>query len=58
MIRGDVYYITFKQPDKRRPALILTRNSAISYLNSVTVARNRAEKYITHLSEVKNAGSF
>jgi mRNA interferase MazF len=37
MNRGDIYWITFKMPDKKRPALILTRNSAIPYLNAVTV---------------------
>ncbi len=39
MKQGDVYWYTFRAPDKRRPVLILTRNSAISYLNSVTVAQ-------------------
>ncbi|PRR72488.1 Toxin MazF5 [Moorella humiferrea] len=29
---------SFKPPDKRRPVLILTRNSAISFLNEVTIA--------------------
>ncbi len=37
MIRGDVYWINFKSPDKLRPAVIITRDSAIRYLNSVTV---------------------
>ncbi len=37
MNRGDVYWITFRTPDKKRPALILTRDSAIPYLNAVTV---------------------
>ena len=37
MIQGDIYWIKFKEPDKLRPALIITRNSAIQYLNSVTV---------------------
>jgi mRNA interferase MazF len=36
--RGDVCWYTFKTPDKRRPVLILTRDSAIDVLNSVTVA--------------------
>lgn len=36
--QGDVYWYTFKEPDKRRPVLVLTRNSAISFLTSVTVA--------------------
>ena len=38
MNRGDVRWYTFKTPDKRRPVLILTRNSAIAVLHSVTVA--------------------
>lgn len=38
MTQGDVYWYTFKEPDKRRPVLILTRNSAIPVLNSLTVA--------------------
>jgi mRNA interferase MazF len=36
--RGDVCWYTFQQPDKRRPVLVLTRDSAIPVLNSVTVA--------------------
>jgi mRNA interferase MazF len=36
--RGEVCWYTFKAPDKRRPVLILTRDSAIGMLNSVTVA--------------------
>lgn len=39
MRQGDIYWYTFHSPDKRRPVLILTRNSAISYLTSVTVAQ-------------------
>jgi mRNA interferase MazF len=39
MIQGDVCWYTFRAPDKRRPVLILTRNSAISYLTSLTVAQ-------------------
>lgn len=38
MRRGDVYWYAFQAPDKRRPVLILTRDSAIPVLNSVTVA--------------------
>lgn len=37
MKRGDVYWVKFKEPDKRRPALIITRDSAIPLLNSLTV---------------------
>jgi mRNA interferase MazF len=36
--QGDVYWHTFRPPDKRRPVLILTRNSAIPYLTGITVA--------------------
>lgn len=38
MKQGDIYWYTFRAPDKRRPVLILTRNSAISFLTGVTVA--------------------
>jgi mRNA interferase MazF len=36
--RGDVCWYTFKMPDKKRPVLILTRDSAIPVLNAVTIA--------------------
>jgi mRNA interferase MazF len=36
--RGDICWYTFNSPNKRRPVLILTRNSAIRVLNAVTVA--------------------
>ena len=38
MERGEIRWYTFKEPDKTRPVLILTRNSAIHYLNAITVA--------------------
>lgn len=38
MERGEVRWYTFAQPYKMGPVLILTRSSAIRYLNSVTVA--------------------
>jgi mRNA interferase MazF len=38
MERGEVRWYTFTGPDKTRPVLILTRSSAIRYLNAVTVA--------------------
>ena len=38
MNQGDVYWHTFRAPDKRRPILILTRDSVIPFLRSVTVA--------------------
>jgi mRNA interferase MazF len=36
--RGDVHLCRFAPPDKQRPVLILTRNSALSHLSTVTVA--------------------
>ncbi len=39
MIQGDVCLYTFKEPDKRRPVLILTRNAAIPNLTSISVAQ-------------------
>jgi len=38
VIQGDVCWYTFREPDKRRPVPILTRDSAISFLTSLTVA--------------------
>jgi mRNA interferase MazF len=36
--RGEVRLYQFAAPDKKRPAVVLTRNSAIAYLSTVTVA--------------------
>jgi mRNA interferase MazF len=36
--RGEVRLYQFAAPDKRRPVLVLTRNSAIAYLSTVTIA--------------------
>ena len=36
--RGEIRLYRFSSPDKARPVLILTRNSAVPYLTSVTVA--------------------
>jgi mRNA interferase MazF len=36
--RGDVRLCQFEQPDKKRPVLVLTRDSSICYLATVTVA--------------------
>jgi mRNA interferase MazF len=36
--RGDVRLYSVAAPDKKRPVLVLTRNSAIEYLSTVTVA--------------------
>ncbi len=38
MKRGEIRWYKFKAPDKRRPVLILTRDSALKYLGEVTVA--------------------
>ena len=38
MERGEIRWYTFAEPDKTRPVLILTRSSAIRYLNAVVVA--------------------
>ncbi|HZF38077.1 MAG TPA: type II toxin-antitoxin system PemK/MazF family toxin [Blastocatellia bacterium] len=38
MRQGDIYWYTFRAPDKRHPVLIITRNSAISFLTGITVA--------------------
>ena len=38
MERGDIRWYRFKDPDKKRPVVILTRNSIIPYLGEVTVA--------------------
>ena len=36
--RGDIRLYRFALPDKQRPVLVLTRESAIAYLSAVTVA--------------------
>jgi len=36
--RGDVRLYRFAPPDKSRPVVVLTRDSAIRYLGTVTVA--------------------
>lgn len=38
MKRGEVRWYKFSNPDKKRPVVILTRNSAIGYLGEVTIA--------------------
>ena len=38
MKRGEVRWYEFAPPDKRRPVLLLTRNSVMPHLNDVTVA--------------------
>jgi mRNA interferase MazF len=36
--RGDVRLYNFAPPDKKRPVVVLTRDSAVAYLSTVTVA--------------------
>jgi mRNA interferase MazF len=38
MNQGDVYWYASRAPDKRRPVLILTRDSAIQFLTGITIA--------------------
>ena len=38
MERGEIRWYVFKSPDKKRPVVILTRNSIIDYLGEVTIA--------------------
>lgn len=38
LTRGEVRLVKFPAPDKARPALVLTRGSALGYLTRVTVA--------------------
>ena len=38
MKHAEIRWYKFQQPDKKRPVLILTRNSIIDYLNEITIA--------------------
>ena len=38
MKHGEIRWYKFIKPDKKRPVLILTRNSVIEYLNEITIA--------------------
>jgi len=38
MRRGEIRWYRFKSPDKKRPALLLTRDSVLEYLGEVTIA--------------------
>lgn len=38
MKRGEIRWYKFARPDKKRPVLILTRDSILNYLGEVTVA--------------------
>ena len=37
MKRGEIRWYTFPQPDKKRPVLVLTRDSILDYLGEATV---------------------
>ncbi len=36
--RGELRWCEFRRPDKKRPVLVLTRDSILGYLSEVTVA--------------------
>ena len=36
--RGDIRLYTFEKPDKTRPVVMLTRDTAVDYLSRVTIA--------------------
>ncbi len=38
MQRGEVRWYRFAKPDKKRPVVILTRDSALEFLGEVTIA--------------------
>ena len=38
MKRGEVRWYKFQAPDKKRPVVILSRNSVLEYLGEVTIA--------------------
>jgi len=38
MKRGEIRWYKFKTPDKKRPVLVLTRDSILEYLGEITVA--------------------
>jgi mRNA interferase MazF len=38
MRRGEIRWYRFSSPDKKRPVLLLTRDSVLDYLGEVTIA--------------------
>ena len=38
LARGEVRFYRFTRPDKQSPVVVLTRDSAVRYLSTVTVA--------------------
>jgi hypothetical protein len=47
--RGEVRLYRFPRPDKQRPVVVLTRNSAIGYLSVVTVALSLPQSAVYRL---------
>jgi mRNA interferase MazF len=56
MNRGDVCWYIFKAPDKKRPVLVLARESAISTMNSVTIAPITSSRIPTDLLSTEQDG--
>lgn len=38
MRRGEIRWYKFQKPDKKRPVLLLTRDTIMEYLNEITIA--------------------
>lgn len=45
MRRGEVRWYTFAAPNKRRPVLLLTRDSVIDHLNGLEIGALRDARY-------------
>lgn len=58
MKRGEIRWYKFARPDKKRPVLILTRDSVLEYLGEVTVApiTSRIRSIPSKVSLSKNDG--
>jgi len=58
--QGDIFWYRFKRPDKRRPVLILTRQSAILFLTGITIApiTSTIRKIPTEVVLTKSDGLF
>jgi len=39
MKRGEIRWYSFSHPDKKRPVIVLTRDSILPYLDEITVAQ-------------------
>jgi len=49
--RGEIRWYTFALPDKRRPALILTRDEVIEHLNEIIVVPVTNHSWIADRSD-------